>query len=127
MIYTSNFSILKKLPPDCVPIAICGKSPEWYNGLEYKKLAPKYSFFMEWKKNYNNDYYIEHFNKEVLSLLNPKDVILELLILARNYKGLNYSPNIVLLCYEKSSDFCHRHLVAQWLTENGYECTEYKS
>lgn len=65
MIYTSNFSILKKLPPDCVPIAICGKSPDWYTGLEYKKLVYKYDFFIKWKENHDNDYYIEHFNKEV--------------------------------------------------------------
>ncbi len=24
----------------------------------------------------------------------------------------------VLLCYEKSGEFCHRHLVAKWLEEN---------
>lgn len=54
-------------------------------------------------------------------------MILELLLMAHNYKGLDYHPNIVLLCYEKPTDFCHRHLVAQWLIENGFECKEYKS
>ena len=27
-------------------------------------------------------------------------------------------------CYEKPSDFCHRHLVADWLNKNGVECKE---
>jgi uncharacterized protein (DUF488 family) len=30
----------------------------------------------------------------------------------------------VLLCYEKSGDFCHRHLVAEWLRRYGYEVKE---
>lgn len=127
MIYTSYFGNLKNLSSDCVPIAICGKSPNWYTGLEFKKLAPKYNFFMEWKKNHDNDYYIEHFNKEVLEPLNPNDIIKELLLMAHNYKNPNYTSHIVLLCYEKPSDFCHRHLVAQWLKENGFECEEYES
>ena len=32
----------------------------------------------------------------------------------------------VLCCYEKSTDFCHRHLVAEWLIRNGIKCEEYK-
>ena len=33
---------------------------------------------------------------------------------------------ICLICYEKPSDFCHRHLVADWLNKNGFECKEYE-
>ena len=51
MIYTSYFAKLKSLPENIIPISICGKAPDWYKGLQYKKLAPKYDFFMEWKKN----------------------------------------------------------------------------
>ena len=127
MIYTSNFSNLKKLPPDCVPIAICGKSPDWYTGLEYKKLSPKYDFFFKWKENHDNNYYIKHFNEEVLAPLNAKDVVLQLLLMVHNFKNPNYAPHIVLVCYEKSTEFCHRHLVAQWLIENGFECIEINS
>lgn len=32
--------------------------------------------------------------------------------------------DIVLLCYEKSGEFCHRHLLAEFLKEKGYECKE---
>lgn len=47
MIYTSYFAKLKSLPDNIVPISICGKTPDWYKGLQYKKLAPKYDFFCE--------------------------------------------------------------------------------
>lgn len=47
MIFTSYFGKLGKLPPNIIPISICGKAPDWYTGLQYKMLAPKYQFFME--------------------------------------------------------------------------------
>ena len=119
MIYTSYFAKLKYLPKDIVPISICGKCPEWYEGIQYKVLAPKYKFFMEWKKNRDNDYYIEHFQKEVLDTLEVGTVI------NRLYE-LSEGKDICLLCYEKPNDFCHRHLVSNWLKENKIECEEYK-
>lgn len=48
MFYTSYFANLKKLPDNVVPISICGKAPDWYSGLQYKKLAPKMG--MQWEK-----------------------------------------------------------------------------
>ena len=112
-IYTSYFAKLRSLPENIIPISICGKAPEWYTGLQYKKLAPKYGFFMEWKKNHDNNYYIEHFDSEVLNLLDAKTIYEEL-------SKMSGEKDVVLICYEKPSDFCHRHLVAEWLRKNGY-------
>ena len=123
-IYTSYFAMLKNLPNNIVPISICVKVPQWYDGYQYKKLAPKYDFFMKWKENHDNDYYIKCFNEQVLSDLNAKDVLLELSELV----GFNNRhKDICLICYEKPTDFCHRHLVADWLKQNGYEVEEYMS
>ena len=61
MIYTTYFDKLKSLPENIIPISICGKAPDWYKGLQYKKLAPKYYFFMKWKETQDNNYYIEHY------------------------------------------------------------------
>jgi uncharacterized protein (DUF488 family) len=135
MIYTSYFAKLKKLPENITPISICGKAPDWYQGLQYKKLAPKYDFFMKWKQNHDNEYYIEHFQKEVLDTLNVNNVVEKLYSLLSDdqkyFLGLcnclpqdNNRLNICLICYEKPTDFCHRHLVADWLTENGIQCKE---
>lgn len=45
-----------------------------------------------------------------------------------NYLVLNVNgKDIALICYEKPSDFCHRHLVAEWLNQNGYRCDEWRS
>ena len=118
MIYTSYFAKLKELEKhNIIPISICGKAPDWYKGLQYKKLAPKYGFFMEWKKNHDNDYYIEHFQKEVLDGLDILEVVRNFIDISNNEK----KNDIALICYEKPSDFCHRHLVAEWLNQNGFK------
>ena len=81
MIYTSYFAKLKSLPDNVIPISICGKAPDWYKGLQYKKLAPKYDFFMKWKENHDNDYYVKCFNEQVLNSLDIHDVINEIYVL----------------------------------------------
>ena len=61
-----------------------------------------------WKENHDNDYYIKCFNEQVLSKLNATDVVLDFSRLSHRF---NIGENdICLICYEKPSDFCHRHL-----------------
>lgn len=122
MIYTSYFDNLKNLPRYIIPISICGQAPDWYRGLQYKKLAPKYKFFMEWKKNKDNNYYIKCFNEQVLDKLCPHHVVFDLynFLISEDY-------DVCLICYESPNEFCHRHLVAKWLNDNGYECKEWSN
>lgn len=118
-IYTSYYANMKKIKekyPDVTFISIAMKKPDYIEVLEYKKLAPKWSFWKIWKddisKKGNNEYYIKEYYKQVLSLLNPNIVLYELEKLSEN------SDMVVLLCYEKPQDFCHRHIVADWITKN---------
>lgn len=125
MIYTSYFAKIKELENNnIIPIAICAKLPGWYKGLQYKKLAPKYGFFMEWKKTHDNGCYTEHFQLEVLGSLDITSVLYDLADMLNDRAG---QKDIALICYEKPTDFCHRHLVAGWLKENGTDCTEWGS
>lgn len=133
MVYTTYFAQLRNLPDNVIPISICAKVPQWYSGIQYKRLAPKYEFFMEWKRNHDNDYYIEHFSSEVLEPLDVRRVMSELQVaLPNEVKVQMQTPfwtskdwHVALVCYEKPSDFCHRHLVADWLRQNGYMCSEW--
>ena len=118
MIYTSYFANLRNIPSDIVPISICGKAPDWYSGLQYKKLAPKWKFFKVYKETGNEEYYVKHYYKEVLDKLLASDVVYDL------YKKSN-GKDIVLLCYEKPNEFCHRHLVAKWLRYYHFSCEEW--
>lgn len=111
-IYTSYFANLRNLPDSLCPISICGKAPDWYTGIQYKVLAPKYSFFKVFKETHDENYYIEHFENEVLgTLLSPQEVLTTLIERANGKIPC-------LICYEKPGEFCHRHLVAEWLQNN---------
>jgi hypothetical protein len=138
-IYTTYFANLKKLPKEIVPVSICGKCPEGFKGAQYKKLAPKYDFFMEWKKNNDNDYYKKCFNEQVLSNLDAGNVYQDLHDIAENFvntlpdddirkqhQQLGFPYIVALICYEEPNDFCHRHLVANWLTSNDIKCVEWE-
>ena len=97
--YTGYFAKLKYYEEQgLIPIVICGGIPKWYNGLWYKKLAPKWAFFNEWKNGTehkgDNEYYIQHFNEEVLKNINPSEIEKELKTLAKR----RTSDKIILLC-----------------------------
>lgn len=125
MIYTSYFAQMRNFPENYIPVAICGGLPNWYKGRWYRKPAPKIGFFQEWKRTGDNEYYIEHYQKEVLDLLDYQKVLADLQmqvpeeIRATMQDSVWNSKDVhlVLLCYEKPTDFCHRHLFAKWLSQ----------
>lgn len=84
VIYTSYFAKINKLPASIVPISIAAKPPAGYAGLQYKKLAPKYGFFMEWKRTHDDLYYIKCFKEQVLDRLTVEGVLEELRVLVSN-------------------------------------------
>ena len=55
--------------------------------------------------------YFNYYKYETLDKLDPHKVAVDL-------------EGKTLLCYEKSEDFCHRHIVAAWLRHYGYEVEE---
>jgi len=110
-IYTSYYAKLRKLPENIIPISIALYTPKFYKGLVYKKLSPTANILSLYKTNGNKNMFEESFQKQVLSNLKYGDVINDL-------KLLSNDNDIALVCYEKSDDFCHRHIVAKWLSSN---------
>lgn len=47
-------------------------------------------------------------------------------VIMRELSELSEGKDVALICYEKSSDFCHRHLVAEWLAQHGQTVQECK-
>lgn len=117
-IYTSYFARLKSLPKTVVPIAICLYPPDWYTGLCYKLLAPTPSTFLQFKRTANRQRFEENFYDGTLRCLDPQGV-------RETLSELSNGQDVALLCYGKSTAFCHRHLVAEWFRSNGIECTEF--
>ena len=120
MIFTSYFGNMKRLNElrSAVPIAICGKSPAWWGGAEMKELAPSYSIWSEYQKTHDEQLYRDRFYHENLAKLDPQDIYYKIKELSGNRHGYFSRPDAVLMCYEKSGDFCHRRIVADWLSVN---------
>ena len=120
-IYTTNFASLKNVPKTIIPIAICGKTPEWWTGLKFPALAPKYWWWVTWKESgEDKDWYTQKYKETVLDSLIPFSVVQEL------KEMVGEGNDVALVCYEKSNEFCHRHLVAQWLRDAGYSVEEWE-
>lgn len=108
MIYTGSYKEFNNTKFNLYSISKDEGKDAGYEGKSYLALAPLESFFRKWKNNRgiveeleNNKYYIEEFYHQILENLDPKKV----------YEELDGS---VLLCYEDSNEFCHRHIVAAW-------------
>lgn len=112
------------LPARHNSVETCGKAPEWYKGIQYKKLAPKYDFFMQYKKDGDESHYVKCYAERVTGILDVAQVVEEIYSLLPES---DKNKDIALICYEKPSDFCHRHLVAKWLNEHGYSCVEWST
>lgn len=104
-IRTSYFAQLKKLK-GYTPVAICQYPPKWYDGAVYKKVAPTYEMIQGMKDPLLRDFFIEKYRIEILNQLSTDEVKRDL---------AQYGDKVVLLCFEKPSDFCHRHVLAAWL------------
>ena len=117
MIYTSYFAKYK----GDKGVSITRFNPKWWNGDGYKVLAPSVELLKWWKSLSKEEQldieniqkYTQRFIEETL---NPLESFVNDI-----YEALDGK---VLLCYEKSSDFCHRHLVADWFIEHGLKCKE---
>ncbi len=114
MIYTSYFSSRKYKSEDGVSIA---RYCKFWHGYAFEALVPSEGLLWWWKhlspeeQNKSQQYYEYLYREQTLSKLNPAEVAMIL-------------EGKTLLCFEKTGDFCHRHIVAKWLREAGFECEE---
>lgn len=121
MIYTGYYAKLKVYKEaGLTPIAVSGKRPDFYEGLYYPDFAPRFEVFQQWKKGeITNEQYMQKYRFHLDTLDNNE--------LKKDFQLYNVEGNdCVLLCYEKTGDFCHRHVLADWLEENfGFRVEEY--
>lgn len=107
-IFTSYFARLKKLEAlGLFPIAICQYPPSFYTGAVYKKVAPSWKLIQGMKDPKRREAAAEEYLR-LIGKLDKESVVREL-------EFLSNGKDIVLLCFEKTGDFCHRHLLAEWL------------
>ena len=113
-IWTSYYANIRNIPEDYFLVATSGMIPKEIEAVVdswNQSLAPSKSIFLENKETPDWEQYVKRFKAERL----PKVEWLEKLEQweeKANKIGKNID-NIVLLCYEKPSDFCHRQILAE--------------
>ena len=122
MIYTGYYAKLKKYEKaGLITIAVSGAIPKFYTDrYKYSDFAPRYSFFKAWKdKEISDSEYLKMY-EDYLNTLDKEEIEFD-------FKEYNTKEhNCILLCYEKTGDFCHRYTLADWLNKIfGYEVEEY--
>lgn len=122
-IYTSYFAKIKKMkehfPYGLCVVSIAQKDPgPEFSANSCKKLAPPWYVLKAYKENGDKEQYIRDYKRLVLDNIDPHKVY-------EAFKQRAGYGDIVLVCYEKSGDFCHRHIIAQWLRDAGYEAEEW--
>lgn len=107
-IYTSYFGNLRKLKEaNIIPICIALWPPKWYKGLTCKEVAPKAYMLND---DLTREQYIDMYKRNVLSQHYPNSLI-------ERIRRLSQNRDCALICYEKPGDFCHRHILSEWLNE----------
>lgn len=116
LITTSYFANLRNINTDeFCPVSIALHTPRWYSGLRYPMLAPPSFLLDAWNHEVIcEEDYAEIYHKMILMDLNHVQVANEL-------TKLTGCKKIVLLCYEKLGDFCHRHIVSKWYNSKTVE------
>ena len=80
-----------------------------FKGKAIPQLAPKRAFWNVWHDNIgkipeeqNTKYYIEQYYKQVLSKVNIEELLRD-------------EKDPIILCFEKGQNFCHRHVLAEYI------------
>lgn len=80
-----------------------------FEGKSLTRLAPKRAFWNEWHNNIeripeeeNTKFYIQEYYKQVLSQVDIEELLKD-------------EKVPILLCYERGQDFCHRHVLAEFI------------
>lgn len=111
-IYTSYFAKQKDLEERGITcIGICAIPPKWFNGPNFACVAPSKDILFEYKANPDNERYTKRYKEEVLCILKNPQIFVDGLIYCSDGK------DVAMLCYEKPEDFCHRHILADFLNE----------
>ena len=124
MIYTSYFGNIRKLPEDAILISIARSTPKWFKGEALLGLAPSYQLLNEWKKgNITTTEYERWYRTEVSDRYTYLEEIEEEILSCVDGELCH---DIILLCYEKTMDFCHRHILAEMMCECGVDVREWE-
>jgi uncharacterized protein YeaO (DUF488 family) len=129
MIYTSNFASIRKFKADkTIQLSISRYTPKWLKEDDITDnieiLAPSKELLLNYKSGkVTKEEYIKIYIEGIEEIENTKK-FKRLLEKLKEVNERGY--DIFLLCYEKKGDFCHRHLLSDFLNKKyGFKIKEY--
>lgn len=130
MIYTTNFAHLRKLPQSIIPVSIARYPLQGYDGLVYNRLAPTPRMLCEYRATGDTVRFTDRYIEDILGSLDPSEIIAEIEGLVRGSSSdlcdCGGNLDIALVCFERATSFCHRHIVAKWFNSIGIDCKEWE-
>ena len=112
MIYTSYYGNHRQYK-GMFRVSISRTAPPNSHDIQLKKLAPELRLLQAFKNgSITNDEYIITYTDQLLRLDNTGYI--EQVVGALH----TVTDDVVLLCYEKKGDFCHRHILSEWLNRH---------
>lgn len=121
-LYTSYFSKIKQ--GKGIKLSVARYNPKWLKEGDIEgtliNLAPNKALLNKYKyKGLTWDEYTQEYYKQ-LSTYN-RDIQADLYALETL---LNVGEDVTIYCYEKSTDNCHRHLLAKLFKDKGFQVEE---
>lgn len=121
-LYTSYFSKIKQ--GKGIKLSVARYNPKWLKEGDIEgtliNLAPNKVLLNKYKyKGLTWDEYTQEYYKQLLNY--NRDVQADLYALENL---LNTGEDVTIYCYEKSTDNCHRHLLAKLFKDKGFEVEE---
>lgn len=118
-IYTTNYTKASRLSnKHYLKVSISLFRPKEFNGMQINSFAPTKELLEDYKNGLSEQEYETRYREQIDKL---SDIYAFFKIMAKQAKG----RDILLLCYEKKSAFCHRHILSDIIFERyGYRIQE---
>lgn len=112
-IYTSYYKKFDHCTFDKVMVRVSNSQPAWFAWETYNltEVYPGWQLVQGLKMRYiTEEEYTEAYRKHLENL--DRDALIAKL---QELSDQHFGADIVLLCWENKSSFCHRHILAEWL------------
>ena len=118
-IYTSYFANYRNFPGEAKVVGVTRFAPAYWKGANIAALAPSEELLREYRSCN-----IDEFMFKVKYLRELGDRKLKPEFVREELEKFSKGFDVILCCYEKPNEFCHRHILAEWL---GNDVKEWKS
>lgn len=111
-VYTSYFAASRNFNKNAVVLGITRFPPNWWNGLNIDKWAPSEKLLRQYRNKEIDEFifsmeYVQELQDRGFTQKKVKEIL----------ETIGGDRDIILCCYEKPGDFCHRHVFANWMAD----------